>query len=256
MFKKIILIIVVAMGATLLMANDEEKTRVDDFHKANIAFSEKNYPLAIEYYEKVIAYEPTPNVLYNLATAYTQDNQIGRAIEYYEKTLALDTNYKDAKARLAALRDKYKLNDCPPEVKRKLAALLTYHQWLLMIVITFWFTVIFWILGQYYIPSYRLYLQIIAILLLLLFIMSSYALWSYRLLRQQAIVVLPSQLQVSPAIKSEIIIDLPEGEAIRILENFNDFYRFEILNGQIGWVPKENVSCIYKEKIDEKNKAN
>jgi len=72
------------------------------FDKANSAYNEGNYEIAIDNYEQILENGETSAALYyNLGNSYYKLNNLAPSIYYYEKALQLDPNDNDIRNNLA-----------------------------------------------------------------------------------------------------------------------------------------------------------
>ena len=80
-------------STTILNSNDIELL----YDKANDFYSQQTYDEAIQYYDKVLAIDPSyVDALNNKAIVLKNLQKYDEAIQYYDKVLAIDPSYVDA----------------------------------------------------------------------------------------------------------------------------------------------------------------
>jgi tetratricopeptide (TPR) repeat protein len=100
-FNTYILFFVLLLSSTSSFSNNDLQV------KAEKAYAEKNYKLAISLYESILKDGLTSYKLhYNLGNAYYKNNEIGKAIYNYELANKLQPNNKDVKTNLRIANEK------------------------------------------------------------------------------------------------------------------------------------------------------
>ena len=95
-YLKLIVVTFLTLSTFLLFAKSDST-----FINANKAYTQKNYTLAIQLYNEVLAdgYK-NADVYYNLGNAYFSLNELGKSILNYERALRLSPGFADAKFNL------------------------------------------------------------------------------------------------------------------------------------------------------------
>ena len=99
MMKRLIIIILAIFTCIQCSAQNQDADAL--FQKANDAYIAKDYKLAADLYEQILAQDLTaPELYYNLGNAYYKQNKYTLAILNYERALKLDDEFEDAKNNL------------------------------------------------------------------------------------------------------------------------------------------------------------
>ena len=99
MMKRLIIIILAIFTCIQCSAQNQDADAL--FQKANDAYIAKDYRLAADLYEQILAQDLTaPELYYNLGNAYYKQNKYTLAILNYERALKLDDEFEDAKNNL------------------------------------------------------------------------------------------------------------------------------------------------------------
>ncbi|MBO4772820.1 MAG: tetratricopeptide repeat protein, partial [Bacteroidales bacterium] len=97
--KRLIIIILAIFTCIQCSAQNQDADAL--FQKANDAYIAKDYKLAADLYEQILAQDLTaPELYYNLGNAYYKQNKYTLAILNYERALKLDDEFEDAKNNL------------------------------------------------------------------------------------------------------------------------------------------------------------
>lgn len=99
MMKRLIIIALTILTCVNCLAQNQDAHAL--FQKANDAYTNKDYPLAAELYEQIVAQGfAAPELNYNLANAYYKQGNYTRAILNYERAIKQDDEFEDAKNNL------------------------------------------------------------------------------------------------------------------------------------------------------------
>ncbi|MCR5453859.1 MAG: tetratricopeptide repeat protein [Bacteroidales bacterium] len=97
--KRLIIIALMILSCVNCLAQNQDASAL--FQKANDAYTGKDYPLATELYEQIVAQGfSAPELNYNLGNAYYKQGNYTRAILNYERAIKQDDTFEDAKNNL------------------------------------------------------------------------------------------------------------------------------------------------------------
>jgi tetratricopeptide (TPR) repeat protein len=250
--KKISLNILLLFLACLTYATESQVV----IAKANKAYNDGLYPLAIEQYKAVLKSGlESPELYYNLGNAFYKQNDYASAILYYEKAMKLDPSSEDIN---------FNLNVTNSKIADKIEPLpeLFYKRWYRSVVEMMpvdswaWKGIIFLVIalsgGALYYISRRLLLRKIGfwtgLVCLFCSVFSlSFAYQGYQTYRnnKEAVIFTPTvTLKSSPDEKSIDLFVLHEGTKVRVIDNIGTWYEIRIPNGSVGWLPVSSVERI------------
>ncbi|PBQ30813.1 hypothetical protein CNR22_03155 [Sphingobacteriaceae bacterium] len=224
--------------------------------KAEKAYDNKKYKVAIESYEKLIKEGYKSYQLYfNLGNSYYRNNELGKAIYYYELARKIEPNDEDVRINLAIASGKTidkidsKENFFITAVKTNLLSSFTTTTWA-------WITVASCVLGCIlffiFINANTLIIKRVSFLLsCLLFITFAityflgYSAVKARYENKFAI-ILTREIRImnEPTAMAKVKFNLHEGTKIRVVENNGNWLLIKLDNGNEGWVKVEDVGII------------
>jgi len=248
--KRLISILLLLLTTVSSFASSDKKL----FEKANDAYKNQNYELAISSYEQLIkSGKNTADIYFNLGNAYFKTNQIGKAILNYERAKNLKPEEEDIHHNLAFaktfLRDKiiFQNPNLLQKVKAQFFGSLSSFSWSLTGVVLIWLSLLFLSLYLFAPDFRRLFFfsgSFLFITSLLFFFMG----------RQQAaveikcgygiITVAKSFIKSAPSNEVADIFMLHEGAEVKILDKVDGFAKIRIADGQVGWTDISAVSAI------------
>ena len=250
--KPITIAIIFLFGALAAFSSGEQAS----IATANKEYSAGSYQAAADLYQKVVdAGYASPELFYNMGNSYFKMNDYARAILWYERARRLDPGNEDIN---------FNLNVAKTKISDKIEPLpeLFYKRWLIALVQVF--SVDTWaamcvclfiggLLGLVlYIASRVLILRKIGFWFALgLFVFSFFALafawngYSFSKSTSEAIVFTPTiTVKSSPDEKSTDLFVIHEGTKVRLLDNISGWYEIRIVNGSVGWLPKNSLEKI------------
>ena len=66
-----------------------------------------------------------------------------------------------------------------------------------------------------------------------------------RIHRNKGVVMIPAvSVRTSPDANSKELFQLHEGTVVKVRKTDGNWYEIEIINGSVGWLPKENIEII------------
>jgi tetratricopeptide (TPR) repeat protein len=230
------------------------------FDQANNAFWNGGYDEAISLYHRIEDLGVrSPELSYNLGTAYARTGQLGRAVQHYERALKLSPGHGDTSYNVAVIRkflarrasEAGRDADLAPGVTPWRAVLDRFSPrqaaigFLLFDLFLFAVLIVRRFLRR---ETPRLFLGVFAGMLAVLTVLAfSVALgkWYQEAYEREAVVVVEGQVDVMEGPSSNVKrFDLEEGSRIRILEEKEDWIRLLDSENRDGWVPTEGLGKI------------
>lgn len=223
------------------------------FEQGNKAYADGDYAAAIEKYSKILDNGKTSAAVYfNLGNAHYKLNHIAPSIFYYEKALQLSPNDEDIINNLAFAENMTidAIEENPKIGFNKwwssLLEIFSASGWAWSAIICmFGFVILF--LGYYFSrkPSQKRLFWIVGAGFLILSLSSAFFGFSKKQLQDStsyAIVFAEeAQIKNEPNERGSEVFLLHEGAKVRILEDFQDWKKIEIANGNQGWISKTAI---------------
>ncbi|MBN2000813.1 tetratricopeptide repeat protein [candidate division KSB1 bacterium] len=221
------------------------------FHQGNQFYQSQEYESAIESYSKAAeAGFESPALYYNLGNAYFKTNQIGMSVLFYERAKRLAPRDPDILFNLQIVQlyvvDKIEL---PPmffafEWWNRFKAMFSTQQ-VAGVALTLYILFMVAVAVRFLLrrESFRVFSRIFIVPLLILTVISA-IIFFVRLHEDRHLVegvILAEKVDVksSPAVDATDVFALHEGSKVRIYESSGEFFRIELPNGNVGWIPEE-----------------
>lgn len=215
-----------------------------------------DFKTAITTYEALLSEGYTSADLhYNLGLAYYRDGRLGPAILHLQKARRLAPLRRDVRQNLERIRldQADALPPLPTFFLRRwwvnLSSLLAPRAWSVLGIALIWLGaagLLVWLLGRGR-SRKRLGLLVGGLCLLsalppLLLSLTR----SHELSRRDVAIVLSPQveLKIAPGDDADRALDVHEGLWVRILDEYEGWYKVELVDGRQGWAPAEDVSPI------------
>ena len=240
----------------ILLTNLSFSQHNDVFISANEKYNSLDFVGAIEKYNKLIISGFHSSELYfNLGNAYYKIDSLAQSIYYYEKGLKYFPNDDSLIQNLEYLNN-LTIDDIEPLpkdfVSKQLNNFLNYFSldsWSIITIIIVILSCVLFLL-YFFSKSYKTKRTFFAIFIL------SFTLASFLLFINLKIYNFKSNFEfgivfeevvdvnLEPNNKSEILFEIHEGTKIEIIEDFNDWFKVKLSNGQIGWILKNQIKII------------
>ncbi|MDT0641994.1 tetratricopeptide repeat protein [Zunongwangia sp. F363] len=244
--KKIVFLLIL-LSASLFAQNDEI------FQQANDAYAQGNYEEAINKYNQILeSGEASAALYYNLGNAHYKLNHIAESIYNYEKALLRDPGDEDIKnniefARNMAIDDIQEVDQTGfSQSVDKLISTFTANSWAVLGIVFCAFFAAFFL--SYYFMQKPLLKRIffgISIVMVLCGFLSIYFAYSQEEIREnnQYAIVFSEEAQVrnEPSLRGDEAFLLHEGTKARVLEDYQEWVKIELANGNQGWIGKDNI---------------
>ena len=226
------------------------------FKAGNQAFAEKNYAGAILSYKKASDTGLTSAELaYNIANAYAQNKQLGKAILYYERCLRINPFDADAAQNLSVVNT-WRKDEIEPiypffgiRWAKALRNALSSNTWTILGLCCLFgmaFGVAIWLFGTSVLMKKRGFFAAIAA-----FLLSAIPFWcAYETLQLSKHsgfgIVQPNEIvmRTAPDAESSDIMTLHEGTRLELMDKIGEWLKIELPNGEQGWLPEGAVEEI------------
>lgn len=248
MKRSIFLVLVFILGLAEVQAQNDEL-----FQKANAAYAEGDYQAAIDTYEQILASGETAAELhYNLANAHYKLNHIGPSIYHYEKALQLDPSDRDIRNNLQYAQN---MTVDAVEVSEEngfsrwwnaLLASFSTTGWAISGIVCMVLFVLLFLAYYFSTAPLRKRIFFLSGMAFLFLSISAVTLGFVRdeqLRNQNFAIVLAEEVGISsePNAQGEDLFFLHEGTKVKLLEDYQDWVRIEIANGNQGWIQQQAI---------------
>lgn len=213
------------------------------------AYGNSNYQLAVQEMEEILKHNwESPQLYYNLGNAYFRQKNVAGSIWAYEKCLSLNPSHSDAEYNLSLANlnvvDKIDLPE-PPIYLKWYDTLRNYFNpqgWINVFVFSLLtlsiLIAIRKILRQNWIKNFETFLIIELILAFFICI------HSYIDLQSNPEGIIYDQVVIAysePNEYSSKIVEVHEGLKVEILSYKENWVNFELLDGTVGWIMKNQI---------------
>ncbi|MDR0420325.1 MAG: tetratricopeptide repeat protein [Prevotellaceae bacterium] len=267
--KKYIIILSIILTANSLFAQDIDSLYADQnvqsesirqqYTDANLMFSEANnlynegkYEDAVDVYEAILnAGKESSYLYYNLGNAYFKQNALASAILNYERAYRLNPSDEDINHNLAIARSQItdRFEDVPElfvfTIFGKIKSLFAANTWGLIALLSFVavlvLVLLFLFAGKLFVRRLSFWLACIVLILSIACKLIENNLRKY----DSAIVFVPVlTAKTSPDDSGKDMFLLHEGTKVLVKDNFNEWTKIQLPNGEQGWVTSEAIVLI------------
>ncbi|MDR2652848.1 MAG: tetratricopeptide repeat protein [Prevotellaceae bacterium] len=219
---------------------------------ANNLYNERKYEDAVDAYEAILdAGKESSYLYYNLGNAYFKQNVLAAAILNYERAYRLNPSDEDINHNLAIARaqttDKF---DEVPEffvitIFGKIKSLFAVNTWGIIALLSFAvflvLVLLFMFAGKLFIRRMSFWIACVVLLLSISCKLIENNLRKY----ESAIVFVPVlTAKTSPDDSGKDMFLLHEGTKVLVRDNFNEWTKIQLPNGEQGWVISEAITVI------------
>ena len=226
------------------------------FSEANELYNKGSYIEAINNYKVIINNDfHSAELYYNLANAYYRLDSIASSVYYYEKALQLNPNDREIIDNLA-LVNKTLVDEIDPittplieSILKSLSNIFYFETWG-YISIFFSFLIVALFLSYYFANSSRIkrltfvLLCISSILMLASLINGNKGYDNYVNNEYAIIYSYETDLKTEPNFRSETLFMLHEGTKVKVIENYNNWIKVRLVNGQVGYIQLIDVKIL------------
>ncbi len=216
------------------------------FDQANSEYVKKNYSVAIHDYERIIQqHGASPALFYNLALAYAEADQPGKAILNLERARALAPADREIATSLTEFRKKEGLFTPPARGARKIAALLAIDQWAwlgLVSLVLFSSFFLISVLRQKKRKRWPVMLQRCFLLTTILFFAVVAYIWDDA--DPYIITAENSRLLISPIKEADLVVSLRAGQKVFPIKTHGRYLYVRTEGRKRGWVASDSVEAV------------
>ena len=226
------------------------------FSEANELYNKGSYIEAINNYKEIIKNDfHSAELYYNLANAYYRLDSIASSVYYYEKALQLNPNDREIIDNLA-LVNKTLVDEIDPittplieSILKSLSNIFYFETWG-YISIFFSFLIVALFLSYYFANSSKIkrltfvLLCVSSILMLASLINGNKGYDNYVNNEYAIIYSYETDLKTEPNFRSETLFMLHEGTKVQVIENYNNWIKVRLVNGQVGYIQLIDVKIL------------
>ena len=226
------------------------------FSQANELYNKGSYIEAINNYKEIIKNDfHSAELYYNLGNAYYRLDSIASSVYYYEKALQLNPNDREIIDNLELI-NKTLVDEIDPitiplieSILNRVSNIFYFETWG-YISIFFSFLIVALFLSYYFANSSRVkrltfvLLCISSIFMLASLINGNKGYNNYINNEYAVIYSYETDLKTEPNYRSETLFMLHEGTKIQVLENYNNWIKIRLVNGQVGYIQLIDVKIL------------
>ena len=226
------------------------------FSQANELYNKGSYIEAINNYKEIIKNDfHSAELYYNLGNAYYRLDSIASSVYYYEKALQLNPNDREIIDNLELI-NKTLVDEIDPitiplieSILNRVSNIFYFETWG-YISIFFSFLIVALFLSYYFANSSRVkrltfVLLCISSIFMLVSLINGNKGYNNYINNEYAIIYsYETDLKTEPNYRSETLFMLHEGTKIQVLENYNNWIKIRLVNGQVGYIQLIDVKIL------------
>ena len=242
--RKIFLILISFYFASISLASNTL------FKQANDLYLQEKYENAILLYDSIqkSGFE-SADLYYNMGNTYYKLQDWPQSILYFERALKLNRNHEDARFNLdlAQLKIVDKIEAIPSLFIEKWYNSFIYifiiDTWAILCIVLLWLSFLVFTIKK--LLFYKFPKNLFTILFVLTILSFVFANSNFKqIIQQKNAIIFSSSVVVksAPSYNSNDLFSLHAGSKIHILDQIGDWIHISVVNGNKGWMLKEN--CI------------
>jgi len=242
--KKIFLILISFYFASISLASNTL------FKQANDLYLQEKYENAILLYDSIqkSGFE-SADLYYNMGNTYYKLQDWPQSILYFERAVKLNINHEDARFNLdlAQLKIVDKIVAIPSLFIKKwynsFIHIFIMDTWAILCIVLLWLSFLVFTIKK--LPFYKFPKNLFTILFVLTILSFVFANSNFKqIIQQKNAIIFSSSVVVksAPSYNSNDLFSLHAGSKVHILDQIGDWIHISVLNGNKGWMLKEN--CI------------
>ena len=226
-----------------------------NFNEANNYYNDSKYLESIKIYESILAggWESS-NLYYNLGNSYFRQNQIGQSVWAYNKALKMDPRNKDLIKNIsiaeARIKDRVILPDEFYFVKiyGKFKSKYILKEWLLIGGVIVLFTVLSFLISEFYIINNLKIVRVVKILIILTVMVHIVILDKFFDDNDDKLgIIIDNQVNAYSGPfygDNSILFNINEGTEVKIRQNQKNWIEIILLDGKIAWVTSNKIRLL------------
>lgn len=240
------------LAGTLMAPAQSESRQL--LQAGNTAYHNQDYETAINRYESILqkGYESVA-LYHNLGNAYYRNGDLAMAVLNYQRALRLRPGQADVQKSLEAVQGQLQATNIHIEQSGVVRLWTSVQQvfrtraWALLGVLLFWVGIGGLIAWQFAPKRSQRKLGFLGGLAILLLSLLPFA-FAYGRAQQEfyhhkaVLMAEETPLHVAPDAQSEPVLTLYGGETLTILDEISGWYKVELSDTTVGWVPKDLVA--------------
>ncbi len=216
------------------------------FGQANEAYSREDFAGAVDLYKQCLPVAESAALHYNLANAYHELGDTGRAVLHYEKSLAIEPANPDTAANLNFVREAAELQPPSHGWATRWGKKLPINVWTWMAATGFWASLALILLPRLYGGS-RALSRLLLFATILVTVTSGVALLGYHKISSDGIILQSdTPLMVAPSPQSNEYGFLQAGEMVIIEKQHQSYLFIDNLSDKSGWILAEEIGRIWE----------
>ncbi|UCH62444.1 MAG: tetratricopeptide repeat protein [Fidelibacterota bacterium] len=216
------------------------------------AYASEQWSLAIQEFESILRSGYEAELLYyNLGNAYYRAGHVAGAVWAYEKALILNPNDDDARYNLALanlrVKDRIELPEIPFYIRfyRGVRESLTPGEWMRWVSIVLFLVGLFYALNRILRRPWLGWLMVPGtVIATFLFLITLDSIITTNRIREGIIYGEQVTVTSAPSERSTMLFELHEGLKVSVLEQSDDWYQIELLDGKSGWLPADQLRVL------------
>ena len=246
-YAVVCVLVLVLVGRLTAGATEEEV-----YQRGVAAYANEQWSLAIQEFESILRSGYEAELLYyNLGNAYYRAGHVAGAVWAYEKALILNPNDADARYNLALanlrVEDRIEVPGIPFYIRfyRGVRESLTPGEWMR------WVSIVLFLVGLLYALSRILQRPWLGwpvvpgtAIAAILFLITLDSIVTTNRTREGVIYDEQVTVTSAPSRRATQLFELHEGLKVAILEQSDDWYQIELLDGKSGWLPTDELRAL------------
>jgi len=219
----------------------------DLFALGNEAYAEGKFDEAISYYKGVLEQEGySASLLYNMANAYYQKEDVGQAILHYERALYLNPGNPDIQANLGLARRDFGLISTPKPDWQWFFNMLNLNWWAILASGAFGvFSLLYLLRGIRPGVLKGAPFKVLTTVCLICFMTGGTGVAiQYKNMSRGVVTKDNASLLVSPFDSASSSASIKDGKIVRLSKTYRGYLLVEEANGKSGWIKRDAVEPV------------
>ena len=226
---------------SMISVSAQEKDSL--FAVGNNFYFQKNYEKAYQIYDGLVREGfQDPSLWYNFANACMQVDQPKKALAYYEKALQIHPKDQEIQNNLKYVRQQLNLTDnTKSSLFKQMEEMYLYAITVVLVWVSILMVLVFFLYPKFKKSKIHLSLSILSIAFTLFFLFQSATVYQYRHLKEFAIAQEELLLYKHPAVLSQEVYDVFNGQKLEILQQKDGWSEVKTEKNKRGWVISEGL---------------